>query len=215
MLLQNSATKKETFPIQTAFVGTPHPLLTAPIFLWSSTSPSPSPLQQLCFSRTPTGLCQELQCLQLGASSKLPTFSLPRLPLKPFSSFHSWPLQAFFGCLSFFKLQPPQEAPGQGLLSHHWLLLGPLGGHQGHPQDPQAHLSLSFFFFWLFLFFFFFFYQPLQAPPSHPPCPHLLQVLFWAPCSRVAHAAELHTSALPADPLPISTDAAAASCYIF
>ena len=187
MLLQNSATKKETFPIQTAFVGTPHPLLTAPIFLWSSTSPSPSPLQQLCFSRTPTGLCQELQCLQLGASSKLPTFSLPRLPLKPFSSFHSWPLQAFFGCLSFFKLQPPQEAPGQGLLSHHWLLLGPLGGHQGHPQDPQAHLSLSFFFGFFCSFSFSFFFTSLCRLLL--PIPHVL--IFYKFCFE-PHAAELH-----------------------
>ena len=42
------------------------------------------------------------------------------------------------------------------------------------------------FFCVFFSFSFSFFYQPRQAPPSHPPCPHLLQVLFWA------HAAELH-----------------------
>ena len=103
----------------------------------------------------------------------------------------------FFGCLSFFKLQPPQEAPGQGLLSHHWLLLGLLGGHQGHqghPQDPQTHVIFLFLFFFAVFSLFLFLNLPASAGSSFPP-PHVL--IFYkfcfeptqqsCTCSRVAY----------------------------
>ena len=48
-LLQHLATKKETFPIQTAFVGTPYPLLTAPIFFVVFDQPIPFPFAAALF----------------------------------------------------------------------------------------------------------------------------------------------------------------------